>query len=124
MQGSQKNIVVLLDRLEAFCSKLFWWNTKVVEKDLKAFQTLYGFLHVYDDPFGSRQNTIVDRLNSLAKGFASYFSDKSVDRFKCVRNPYLIDQPELDEPFTEELIELKSNRDMRVLFGTTTLTRF
>lgn len=124
MQGKQTNILVLHDRLEAFRTKIIWWVKKVEQSDFNAFPTLDELRQFGNYPIESCKLIIAQHLHRLAERFASYFPDVSVAKYDWVRNPYRINPLQLEEPFVEELIELKSSRDMEALFSSSTLTQF
>lgn len=124
MQGKQTNVLVLHDKLEAFRTKLTWWVKKIEQSDYKAFPTLDGLLQYGNYPVQSCTDIIVQHLHRLAERFSSYFPAVNVEKYDWVRNPFRINPMQLQEPFVEELIDLKSNRDMESLFSSRTLSQF
>ena len=125
LQGNDKTILNLSDKLFAFISKLQYWQHCVEKDNFTAFPTLKSLLEQ-----GYRNEELIDivssHLKNLESSFNEYFSDFVVEKYDWIRNPFDVDYKDLnvDEHTLEELLELKHDRTTRTMFSAEALSDF
>ncbi len=128
MQGRDRNIIVLSEKLSAFKEKLRLWKGKLDHGRTASFPSLSEYLERFEEfDFNTIKSILVEHLQSLISEFERYIPDEDLSSQHWVRNPFEADVEELSENIQglqENLIELKNEEMWRRLHGRVSLGVF
>jgi hypothetical protein len=126
LQGSETNLIQLIDKVSAFKKKVLLWKRKINGGgEMNYFPHLQLFITENEIEFTANIVSVFERhLHDLSIHFEKYFPE-NCDRFQCVKNPFSSDAPsEFSTTAEEELIELSSDSLLKVKFLSMPLPTF
>ena len=124
LQGRQSNVLLLVDRVNAFTQKIALWHGRISSGNCNMFPSLADFIaDARGTDFSSLLQSAADHLTALKNQFGSYFKE-DYRSFAWVRDPFICSADELSIDMQEQLIELKSDSRLKHLFTTSSLSSF
>ena len=121
MQGKEKNIVQLVDLINAFVEKLSNWRHKVRNGNLAMFSDLADIFELDEALI---KTDVAQDLKSLESEFKSYFSEAVGDDLSLARNPFRLSPEKVKDKLQDQLIDLKKGSSCRDLFESFPVTEF
>jgi len=126
MQGKNKSILQMSDRIDGFRGKLSFWRENLSKENFTPFPQLNKFLtdNNIDDQCSTK--VMCDHLKCLEEHFATYFPDLDMSKFDWVRDPFHCDASSVDLPViaVEQLIELSCDRTQQGLHSRVAVEEF
>lgn len=111
MQGKNKNVMQMSDRIDGFRAKITHWRGSLAKGNFTHFPQLSQFL---EDNSIDKCSTMemCSHLERLEEHFATYFPDVDMSKFEWVRNPFHCDVSAVDLPATaiEQLIDMSRDK--------------
>ena len=107
MQGKDTNIIIFVDVLRAFKSKLANWKRKVEMHNYTMFEKLDIIL--YERPEGMPdhiKNGILEHLSALESELERYFPETTDEDLDFVRNPFKYPVEKLADDCQDKFLEL------------------
>ena len=126
LQGKDTSLLNLYDKVDGFLKKAELWRRASSQGDFTCFPQVNAFL-CEDVDRASVKLLIVGHLNNLIENFHSYFPDieEKSKQLDWVRNPFLFSETnKLPVTNQETLLDVSSDRGLRIKFDTSTLTQF
>ncbi|KAK9958613.1 hypothetical protein ABG768_025346 [Culter alburnus] len=127
LQGKDTSVLHLYDRVSSFMKKIDLWDRKCQDGDVSSFPQLNMYiLNGGADKVGILQ-TVQTHVNKLSSEFKSYFPDIEVQNSELdwIRNPFAPTSIQTaPASLQERLIDLSSDRGLRLMFSETSLTQF
>lgn len=132
MQGRDKSLVDLAEKLSAFKAKLQLWRRKVDQGKTASFPTVALMIEdqEQDELLPHIQPIIDEHLKNLVHNFDNYLPDSEVRHFSWIKMPFNIDVNNLTPVlaqipgFEEELIDLQHSDVLKEQFSHLSLSRF
>ncbi|XP_066982264.1 zinc finger BED domain-containing protein 5-like [Macrobrachium rosenbergii] len=127
MQGRDRTLVGLSEKLSAFKGKLKLWMNKIKAGVSASFPSLNVFLE--DEDFSLNQNIIVQHISKLITEFGHYISENA-NKYSWIRNPFDIEAEYLPEEtaniskIQEQLIEIQYDETLHYNFKRQALSSF
>ncbi|XP_062250231.1 zinc finger BED domain-containing protein 5-like [Platichthys flesus] len=124
LQGRDKHLPHLADKISAFTRKLEMWGRRLDQGNTDSFENLSEFA----DTSGTGATTVIpclrEHISSLRGFFQKYFPNNSA-QYDWVRDPFNASPP-ADFSSTEEdqFIEMTSDSSLRLRFTAKTLSEF
>lgn len=125
MQGKNKNVMQMSDRIDGFRGKLAYWGENISKANFTPFPQMSQF---------SEQNSIdkcsikeiCSHLKRLEEHFATYFQDVDMSKLEWVRDPFHCNAGAVDLPTTavEQLIELSYDKTHQGLHSRVSVEEF
>lgn len=124
LQGRDSSVLKTTDKINAFKKKLRTWKARVQNKSCDMFELLTGFLNESNMAIDNLAADIFEHLSAMSDYFDRYFpTDNSAD-YDWIRNPFSCQLTDLTGKEEEQLIELSSDRSLKLKFQEQTLTSF
>ena len=127
MQGADRNMLDISDKITAFTKKLYLWKEDIanMSRSSRYFSFLSNLLEKKSMMLPSDlQSVFVQHLSTLELKFAQYFPE-DLSRYKWISDPYV--QP-IPSSFTEEekedYIDLTCDSSLKRKFNSVNLTHF
>ena len=125
IQGPNTNILSLFDKINAFSKKLERWISRAEEGNIEMFPELEEFGEENELCLDNLKAMIVNHLRNLLNHFKKYFLEESdLEQHDWIRMPFTAPRNHLPSDLEEALLELSSDRTLRLKFGSTTLNEF
>ncbi|XP_067231521.1 zinc finger BED domain-containing protein 5-like [Chanodichthys erythropterus] len=127
LQGKDTSVLHLYDRVSSFMKKIDLWGRKCQDGDVSSFPQLNMYiLNGGADKVGILQ-TVQTHVNKLSSEFKPYFPDIEVQNpeLDWIWNPFAPTSIQTaPASLQERLIDLSSDRGLRLMFSETSLTQF
>ena len=127
LQGKESHILKLYDKVQGFTKKLKLWERKCDEGDVSCFPLLNAHLATTAVARGPVVKMVQAHLSKLCH-FSHYFQDieNKSERLDWVRNPFIVSESSNSLParLQEPLMELSSDRGLKMAYAEKTLTEF
>ncbi|XDV31945.1 hypothetical protein PO909_002862 [Leuciscus waleckii] len=127
LQGKDTTVLHLYDRVSGFMKKIELWCRKCQNGDVSSFPQLDMCLVNVRDEKVSILQTVQAHLDKLSSEFRSYFPDIEVHNsaLDWIRNPFVATCTQtVPVTLQERLIDLSSDRGLKIMFSETSLTQF
>ena len=125
MQGKDTNIIMFVDALKAFKSKLANWKRKVEMHNYTMFEKLDILLD--ERPSGMPnhiKNEILEQLSALESEFEKYFPETTDKDLDFLRNPFKYPVEKLADECQGEFLELVNDSTTRQEYEEKLLPQF
>ena len=129
LQGRDKTILNLYDKVDGFVEKAALWKTLCAQGDFTCFPQLDEFMSSEQTQKATIKTIVVGHLLNLIANFQKYFpgiKEKS-EELDWLRNPFAVSVTNCDSlpvNLRQELIDVTSDRGLKTEFDTKTLTQF
>ncbi|KAJ3588490.1 hypothetical protein NHX12_012082 [Muraenolepis orangiensis] len=126
MQGRNKHIMQMSDRINGFRGKLAFWRENLSKGNDAPFPQLCKFLTDNSIADQCPAQTMIDHLKCLEEHFTTYFPGLDMSKFDWVIDPFLSDAGSVDLPASaiEQLIELSCDRTLKGLHSRVSVEEF
>nr|XP_055055877.1 zinc finger BED domain-containing protein 5-like [Misgurnus anguillicaudatus] len=124
LQGSYSTILEASDKIVAFRRKLDLWIRKLQTGITDMFPNLSEYLDTNILKVDFMLDTITTHLTLLNEHFGHYFKDIDMENYDWVRDPFSCDVMASGLSGKAELLELSSDRTLRMKFNQQTLSEF
>lgn len=128
LQGENTNILNLYDKIQGFIKKIEIWKIKIENDNIDMFPWTNIFIVENELPLSLVKTVVLNHLNCLEKQFQKYFSaDLNTKKYDWIRQPFYMKVEELqhfDLKMQEELAELTTDGDLKMLFDKENLNNF
>ena len=124
-QGQQINVVTACEKVKAFKLKLSLWSRRIENGNLANFPSLDEIAN--NSLLQNVKNEIISHLRMLVDSFDGYFSAGELNYYQhWIINPFLFDLTKMsdDDNLKENLIEMKSCQELKLLFDKSKLEDF
>lgn len=123
LQGKDTTVLHLYDRVSGFMKKIELWCQKCQNGEVSNFPQLDMCLVNVRAEKVSILQTVQAHLDKLSSEFRSYFPDIEVHNspLDWIRNPFVAT---CNQTVPERLIDLSSDRGLKIMFSETSLTQF
>ena len=125
LQGQQINVVTACEKVKAFKLKLSLWSRRIDNGNLANFPSLDEIAN--NSLLQNVKNEIISHLKILVDSFDGYFSAGELNYYqRWIINPFLFDLTKMsdDDNLKENLIEMKSCQELKLLFDKLKLEDF
>ena len=125
LQGQQINVVTACEKVKAFKLKLSLWSRRIENGNLANFPSLDEIAN--NSLLQNVKNEIISHLKILVDSFDGYFSAGELNYYQhWIINPFLFDLTKVsdDDNLKENLIEMKSCQELKLLFDKSKLEDF
>jgi hypothetical protein len=120
MQGKKENILTSTDKISAFKEKLLFWSNKMQAGCYEMFEKFCS-----SEKCSDVSPLVIEHLKMLERNVEKYFPDISLKTSEWVRNPFSpASSSDLSFKEEEELIDIRNDRNLKVLFDTYTIETF
>ena len=125
MQGKDTNIIIFVDALRAFKSKLANWKRKVEMHNYTMFEKLDILLDERPEGIPDNiKNVILEHLSALESELERYFPESSDEDLDFVRNPLKYPVEKLADDCQDEVLELINDSTARQEYEEKLLSQF
>ncbi|TKS68835.1 SCAN domain-containing protein 3 [Collichthys lucidus] len=128
LQGKDSHILRMYEKVEGFTKKLNMWQKKCEEGDVIHFPLLHAHLVSSAVTRAPAIKLVEEHLSKLSTDFNQYFQDidKKSESLDWVRGPYTTTKSsnKLPARLQEQLLDVSSDRSLRVAHKEKTLTEF
>ena len=119
LQGREKTVIFLHEKIEGFKNKILLWSTKARDgKILSSFPTMAGYLEENDGIlFEHVKETVCGHLNKLHERISDYFPAVDNSFYEWIPNLFLC-QNLPDEPagLAETILDIRSSTQLKLSF--------
>ena len=125
MQGKDTNIIIFVDALRAFKSKLANWKRKVEMHNFTMFEKLDILLEERQEGMLDHlKNGILEHLPSLESELEKYFPETTDEDLDFARNPFKYPVEKRADDCQDEFLELINNSTARQEYKEKLLSQF
>ena len=128
LQGKDKYIFDLSDKLKAFQMKLQNWKRKIEYGNISMFEELSEYVETRDIKLDEdTKGTINEHITAMEYEFSHYFPECGDIDFTLLRNPFIISPltiPDSNDRAQDELIELINDGSAKEVFEREELSTF
>ncbi|KAE8287511.1 Zinc finger MYM-type protein 6 [Larimichthys crocea] len=128
LQGKDSHILRMYEKVEGFTKKLNMWQKKCEEGDVSHFPLLHAHLVSSAVTRAPVIKLVEEHLSKLSTDFNQYFQDidKKSESLDWVRDPFTTTESsnKLPARLQEQLLDVSSDRGLRVAHKEKTLTEF
>ena len=125
MQGKDTNIIMFVDALKAFKSKLADWKRKVKMHNYTMLEKLDILLDERLDGMPNHiKNGILEHLSALKSEFERYFSETTDEDLDFVKNPFKYPVEKLADECQDKFLELINDSTARQEYEEKLLSQF
>ncbi|CAJ1059684.1 zinc finger BED domain-containing protein 5-like [Xyrichtys novacula] len=124
LQGRDKHLPHLADKISAFTRKLEMWGRRLDQGNTDFFENLSEFADTSDSCATTVIPYLKEHISSLRRFFQKYFPDNSV-QYDWLRDPFNAAAPaDLSSAEEDQYIEMTSDSTLRMKFTAQTLSEF
>ncbi|KAI6659464.1 Protein ZBED8-like [Oopsacas minuta] len=128
LQGKEKYMFDLSDKLKAFQMKIHNWRRKIDSGNVCKFERLSEYFDYNDIVLDNNSKTIIsEHLTALGEEFSHYYPEWKDSDLKLPRNPFTFSPqaiPDDNDRAQEELIDLINDGSAKELFESEELSTF
>ena len=128
LQGKNRDIITLNDKIESFIKKINIWKNRVEKNSFEMFSSVDNFIIEKNHCKTFIAKIIVGHLKALETLFRTYFiSNIDFKKLSWIHKPFLIGLSEIDHlplKAQEEFAELSSDSNLKLHFPKKPLTEF
>ncbi|XP_030580905.1 zinc finger BED domain-containing protein 5-like [Archocentrus centrarchus] len=124
LQGKDKHLPQVTDKISSFTRKLAMWGRQLDEGNTDSFENLHEFVDTNDYDAISVIPHIKQHISSLIGFFKKYFPENS-SQYDWVRDPFSAPAPTgFSSAEEEQFIDMTSDSTLRLRFTSQTLSAF
>ena len=120
MQGKEKNIIQIVDLINAYVKKLSNWRSKVQNGNFAMLSNPADIFELDE----ALKTDVAQHLENLESEFKSYFPEAVGDDLSLARNPFRLSPEKVKDELQDQLIDLKNDSSRRDLFESLPVTKF
>lgn len=124
LQGKDKHLPLVTDKITSFTQKLTMWGRRLDEGSTDSFENLQEFIDASDYDAISVMPHIKQHISSLLEYFKKYFPENS-SQYDWVRDPFNAPAPtSFSSAEEDQFIDMSSDFTLRLRFTSQTLSEF
>uniref|UniRef100_A0A8C7Y7X1 DUF4371 domain-containing protein n=1 Tax=Oryzias sinensis TaxID=183150 RepID=A0A8C7Y7X1_9TELE len=124
LQGKDKHLPQVTDKISSFTRKLAMWGRRLDEGNTDSFENLHEFVATTDYDATSVIPHIKEHISSLIGFFKKYFPENS-SQYDWVRDPFNAPAPTgFSSAEEDQFIDMTSDSTLRLRFTSQTLSEF
>ncbi|XP_053171455.1 zinc finger BED domain-containing protein 5-like [Scomber japonicus] len=124
LQGKDKHLPQVTDKISSFTRKLAMWGRRLEEGNTDSFENLQEFVNTTDCDATSVIPCIQQHISSLMGFFKKYFPENS-SQYDWVREPFNASAPTgFSSAEEDQFIDMTSDSTLRLSFPAQTLSEF
>ncbi|XP_066473215.1 uncharacterized protein [Tiliqua scincoides] len=126
LQGSNTNILQLLDRVAGLKKKVILWKSSISKGDYKCFPSLDQFLQTNEMALKEELRAVIlQYLSQLHLYLQKYFPEDEVEPMQWVRDPFSSEiPPHFNNKEAEQLIDVSTDSILKMRFQSQSLPEF